>query len=91
MRAIDGDALIKKLDDAADELNSKKSPYLRYAAAALESVSDDVKNAPIFDAVPVVRCRECIRFEACIKCGFLEKDEGDWYCADGERKDDEIG
>lgn len=41
------------------------------------------------DAVPVVRCKDCKYFysECCLKTGFCVDD--DWFCADGERKEDD--
>lgn len=54
------------------------------------------KDAPTVDAVPVVRCGECkhwIRNEDYSyvgRCELWNVDfENDFYCADGERKDDE--
>lgn len=54
-----------------------------------------VKDAPTVDAVQVVRCKDCQWFDAnddyydsyCDKNGISV--EEDFYCADGERKDDE--
>jgi hypothetical protein len=57
---------------------------------------------PAVDAVPVIRCRDCkhgeptknARDEAVIKCKEIcwlcrlpRLMEPDWYCADGERRD----
>ena len=52
----------------------------------------DIKNAPTVDAVPVVRCGECIyRDTEMMYCGMVDliRKNDDWYCADGERRDDE--
>ena len=58
--------------------------------------------APIIDAVPVVRCKDCkwwmpnggkapASIPAVGACGYRKGLErlttGKWYCADGERKD----
>ena len=54
-----------------------------------------ILNAPVVDAVAVVRCKECKYSELCIetnqrvwclKQGMSKANE--WYCADGERKED---
>ena len=52
-------------------------------------------NIPTIDAVPVVRCKNC-------ECWYPEEDDeyghcrkhdlwasGNWYCADGERRENE--
>ena len=44
------------------------------------------------DYVQVVRCRECKHYNAgfeCLREGYGIEYPQDWYCADGERKDDE--
>lgn len=64
-----------------------------------------LNEQPTIDAVPVIRCKECkwwydisgskkmIGMGACcyklkpMRLGFMTP--SDWYCADGERKDDE--
>lgn len=44
--------------------------------------------APTIDAVPVVRCGECRRYDSelyvCSKCGVCVN--RDFYCADGEKE-----
>ena len=82
MRLIDADALIEKLD-ASDE------------SIIFEEILED---APTIDAVPVVRCKDCVSFHY----SGMGGDDGITYCAKGiemhptdfcsygERKDDEI-
>lgn len=57
-----------------------------------------IQNAPTVDAVEVVRCRECVHGKPCyggqlIKyCDMHPEEEyfdADYYCADGERRNDE--
>ena len=76
MRLIDADALPK---------------YTGYALSANE-VAEAVENAPTIDAVPVVRCRECIhrfvdgdnvRYNVCM-LNHNKVQPDDWFCADGE-------
>lgn len=71
-------------------------------AAFLEAIRT-LNNAPTVDAIPVIRCKDCKWFTryAEIKsresgcCTKLKPAGdghficwGDWYCKDGERKDD---
>ena len=46
----------------------------------------DIKNAPTVDAVPVVRCKNCKYFKT--RLCQNENNHDDWFCADGERKED---
>ena len=57
-----------------------------------------IDNAPIVDAVPVVRCGECnyareiiggVRLDgSTIWCNHIgQYTNNDWFCADGERKE----
>lgn len=68
--------------------NSQEIPYL-LAAKVLREVSD----APTVDAVPVVRCKDCIytrklygrlvcKYGTCSGCILRE----DFFCANGERR-----
>ena len=78
MRLIDADALLKGKDD-----HQIISTHL-------------IWNAPTVDAVAVVRCVQCSHSEVCKMdegdvryCHIFEMQmEDDYYCADGERKDD---
>lgn len=83
MRLIDADALPK---------------YTGYAMSANE-VAMAVENAPTIDAVPVVRCRECIHNYGLsfnkefnpndIVCDYWDTDGLSYYdfCSYGKRKD----
>lgn len=50
-----------------------------------------IAEAPAVDAVPVVRCKDCIYWhgtnDGCSCLGFYPRP--DWYCADGKERDDE--
>lgn len=80
MRPIDADALIlkyRKLVD--DEWNRKTSPVSW--AGALESVIEDIEDAPKIDAAPVVygRWKSGPVLEKCSVCG--KKGFPEWrYC-----------
>ena len=85
MRLIDADAL-------------KQNAYTSYECASqpckVVDVSD-IDDAPTVDAVRVVRCGECKFYNRCTDhqgiCmnrymdGFIVPD---WYCADGERREE---
>lgn len=50
------------------------------------SVLEELDSAPTIDAVPVVRCKDCKYF----KTRLCENEDNydDWFCADGERRDE---
>ena len=65
----------------------------------IEYASEDLADIPSADVAPVVRCRDC-KFAhmtyggECKYCDAWESEEslyldGDFFCAFGERKDDE--
>lgn len=67
-------------------------------AIALLREQDNCENCAIAieDRQPVVRCKDCKYGEQCIPpcedryCIFYdERHDGKWFCADGERKDDD--
>ena len=56
-------------------------------------LASDIKNAPAVDAVPVVRCKDCIHSYddlcgLCCTCGpYVDcVVEPEFYCADGKRR-----
>lgn len=60
---------------------------------------DDIKNAPTIDAVPVVRCRECVHAMV-FRTGSVSCRYHDWcripvdpdgYCNHGEKDVDDLG
>ena len=86
MRLIDADALeVDWYDDYATEDGDEYSyPYVS---------TYQINNAPTIDAVPVVRCKDCVNFERddaegiedwCSGWGVRAEEDG--YCAWGERK-----
>ena len=85
-RYIDADFI---LDGIKFILNDSKelvtSSVVRNAMIGL------VERAKTVDAVPVVRCKNCKhRFEEIDYCPMIDlhiKDD-DWYCADGERREE---
>lgn len=93
MRLIDADALKTK----AETIQTIDCWHMRTEEQAV--LVEHIDNAPTIDAVPVVRCKDCKHCEyawnripteqawVCYKLGIDV--EQDWFCADGERKDDE--
>lgn len=99
MRLIDADALLLP-DDKSDKVlvigpNSGKTLQLAYDLLKLK-----VNNAPTIDAVPVVRCRECVHYKICdewengkrMLCeihhhSYLGHDGDENFCSWGQRKE----
>lgn len=86
-RLIDADALMKNWE--RDKGRMFDADYFIFT----------IEDAPTIDAVQVVRCRDC-KFAhmtyggECKYCDVWESEEslyldGDFFCAFGERKDDE--
>ena len=57
-------------------------------------LASDIKNAPTVDAVPVVRCKDCIHSYdglcgLCCTCGpcVYSVVQPEFYCAEGKRKE----
>lgn len=73
---IDVLALLK---EQAEEINAKTRLLCGFAA-----------NAAVDDRVKVVHCKECKHYNHQKKwCQHrMSADGGDWYCADGELRDD---
>ena len=61
----------------------------------IEGIVQAMNEEPTIDAVPVIWCKECKwqgddeHCPVCNSCGRGNLPSGEWYCADGERKDDE--
>ena len=103
MRLIDADAFVKEINDrieaaikwgtnAIADRNEEMRTRAEQAVATFCEASLTAKNMPTIDAVPVVRCKDCKHYNAgfeCLREGYGIEYPQDWYCADGERKDDE--
>lgn len=99
MRLIDADDLKAKIMmEAPDFMDGGSSITKAFIMAMLSSRA----ATPTIDAVLVVRCRDCkyahLTYDGeCKYCDMEADDEGniperyrpwDWYCADGERKEE---
>ena len=94
MRMIDANALLDEFLKRYTERERNRN--LVFAACEIkQDFADMISNVPNVDAVEVVRCRECKQGEIDDQdfpnqyychagCGW---NEGDFYCAYGERKE----
>ena len=97
MRLVDADALMDTLrTDFTEEENDHQFIADEWWWAA--TVRKTIENAPTVDAVRVVRCWECKYYREGDPehpdCGYCKRlicgtVAPDFYCADGERKDDD--
>lgn len=86
VKLIDGDALIAKQANIAKTFARSDAQK-----SLMGRVMYNTEKAPTIDAIPVVRCRDCkfyygINEECGCNGGYNSED---WYCADGERRDDD--
>ena len=87
-RLIDANYLISLFNEiAAVEWNHKAAPVCW--ADAYYAIIDDVENAPVVDAVEVVRCGKCKWYDPDSEyCQFWHGvRHPEHYCGEGERKD----
>lgn len=90
-RLIDAEALYKTIDQEADFYGGFGDNVI--TASELRRC---IEMVPTINAVPVVRCRDCKKgwpageYVYCMKphAGHWPTHKWDWYCADGERKED---
>lgn len=95
MRIIDADApisrqdVIEKINERARETFSLAPGYEHYLSA-LHDVANDLEQIPTIDAVPVVRCKDCIYYREglCDRLKYSYVTNADSFCSEGERKDD---
>ena len=69
-------------------------PVTTYVKLAIEALEKEIDRAPTVDAVPVVRCKDCIHSYddlcgLCCTCGpYVDCIvQPEFYCADGKRKE----
>ena len=96
MRLIDADRTKAVMERTLEDLKLffQLREQRAHLISAFYTVGDIVDNALTIDAVPVVRCKDCKHRDhyECnnimlgkTRCGVTD----DWFCADGERKDNE--
>lgn len=99
MRPIDADVLYQKTEELEKQAREASRQAITEPTqekwntilAERSAFKYDITQMPTIDAVPVVRCKECVW---CDEHGYCDKNEmfvenREWFCADGERKDDE--
>lgn len=102
MKLIDSSEFIKNLT-----LDTSKGFYGEFmdgseVAYTSREIDAAVENAPTIDAVPVVRCRECIYYKICdewetgkrMLCeihhhSYLDHDGDEHFCSWGQRREAE--
>ena len=88
-RLIDADVLSERLKNLDDWCRDLRKP-------GIEQARSIVHEAPTVDAVPVVRCKDCVYYENekhsisrnCIRNGRLTPMLPADYCSYGKRKED---
>lgn len=87
--------VIEKINERARETVTLALGY-EYYLGALHDVADDLRQMPVIDAKPIVRCKDCkwwTKQEASLqgRCdAYGMYPTGEWYCARGERKDSDV-
>lgn len=102
MRLIDADALKRCIgcEDAVKYGNkSPEQQHDSYSTMMMYEIADYIDDAPDIDAVPVVRCKDCVHWRQEVDCGcgrihwyctYMRKGKKpDEYCSRGEKKEDE--
>lgn len=88
MRLIDADALVEEMikEESFPDYTISEVQIWKFAERMVE-------YAPTIDAVPVVRCKNCSQsYEnvSGIYCRYhFSETEADFYCGDGEPKEDD--
>ena len=90
MRLIDADALDKLMGEMHLSLLKQYGCFDAYTMG-YESAVCAVEAAPTIDAVPVVRCKDCVGYReedcACVAWeGFVRTDD---FCSYGKRRSDD--
>ena len=97
MRLIDADALYKRMNHDAFEVDSDMQKWDSGCWIRFKMFENAMKDAPTVDAVEVVRCKECkhwkqtdeipVHYGECLDSifGYVAPRE-DFFCANGERR-----
>lgn len=90
-----------KYINADDMLADECEAYLSAQAKTTDKLTRDINyvvhtklqrllaDAPTVDAVEVVRCKDCKWYSDDYCCQFGDDYGDDWYCADGERREED--
>lgn len=66
---------------------SEDGDAFKHYAGTLYRTIASLECMPPVDAVQVVRCKDCKHYDGdncCMKNGLIVRDDGGWFCADGE-------
>jgi len=93
MRLIEAESLVLEVDCLETCTCRKAHGWM----VPVNEVCRTIVEAPTVDAVPVVRCKDCKQYKTIFTwngkeykaCEKNPHGDEDWFCADGERKDDE--
>ena len=93
---IDRDELLATLEQDID-VSVTGEENMKAVQRCLQEILDDVKESPVVDAVPVVRCKDCKwgretcgNIECCCDINVPPEYYGYyWFCPNGERKEHE--
>lgn len=89
---IDVDALVRLMNEKHKHLVDERGWYDHYTSGYEDAITD-VEEAPVIDAVPVVRCKECkercpesaTSVEHCTVTGIQTEDDD--FCSYGAKMD----
>ena len=97
MRLIDADRLTKPIYAEEDNITGSGMSYDEICGYndGIDIAWNKIDQAPTIDAVPVVRCKDCIRrydTDECPMCflsegKYYEYTNGNGFCDRGERKE----
>lgn len=74
-RLIDAEAVLEEIRDYIDEYSLlDENGYHNGKWCAMKEAEDMLENAPTVDAVPVVRCLDCVKWEE------YDNTAGNGYC-----------
>lgn len=87
MRLIDADALYRRFAFGADGRRYPEKDCDNFPITVdVATVKQEIRNAPGFDAVPVVRCKDCKKRNTSMCHAGHEQADMD-YCSHGEPKE----
>lgn len=103
MQLIDVDVLLEQMEKLYQKRSEESNMTGdRAVCVTWNDAVFCIKDSSIIDAVPVVRCKDCRNWDTSWKphsyeplcpryyCAITDLvTTGDWFCADGERKDDD--
>lgn len=91
MRLIDADVLRERMYHDAFETDSNMQKWDSGCWIRYKMFENALEEALTLDAEPVVRCKDCrYRYQDGASFCLLGNQSDDWFCADGERREDNV-